>query len=975
MKKVLLLLGIFFAFWANQAHGQAVASAVEKAFITKASNEVISVLHRDGKYMDAAIKKDIPDGTYFDYNTTKARELIKKYPEFISLEIAINNKETYILDLVSSAKAFESMVVSTGSGKKFDLSKFKAAHYRGVVRGQEDHTLVSISLFENEMSGLIYNGTENLTLGKIKGSKKHILYKDDSREKDGEPTCGMADPPLNDEEAHIYDAALNATFNGMINKCVALYFETEYDIYQAQGNSVNGVVTWVTNLFNNVSTLYANELIQTTISEIKVWDVADPYNATSSSALLNQFQSQINVLNGHLGQLLTTRSIGGGIAAGFNGLCNSNPDNSLSVSGHLTNSYPNVPTYSWNVQVVTHEFGHLFGSRHTHACVWNGNNTAIDGCAGGTEGGCPLPGIPSGGGTIMSYCHIVSGVGINFNNGFGPQPGNVIRMRVQNANCISTCCDENQSPNFTVDIDCNNSWSVTATPVDPSAPNHWWGLYQTTVQGATSGGTLVATQNGTTAYFTWLDMSKAYYIVHRIWAECYAVKETSVAVPIFTNASVNYHFEDKNGVTKDQFCVGEDIYLDPTGTSNYDRFFMAIRRRPIGSSGPFTLYANYGTTFTNNIGLLNLSYLFKYSGDDPGEVFVPGYEYELQFAIQNIPNCIAWFELNKRFTVTCCNNFISAEFNLDMIDNGPNFSLVAHGFEGYGVDVTHEWTVLSSPNPDGGPYTVVLETTTTGEGPIVLYNQAISGLYYFVVHKVSTLCGDFCFGKRRQGDNGFTAGGGENGPCTLCGPIDCSLLEQLCEAPENEVAYCTSFPSQGVTFAWNPVQGATQYKVIVNLNDPSCCHTGIPGTSYIYTTTNTQLSVAGLARSCFSWKVGVVCNEQTIWTEYHCFRGCDAVEGQLGLGEAAGDGATVAETPTPRIYPNPANAELNIALPTASKAGLVKIIDLQGKVMFEQRNPTQFLKVDSSQFIAGMYAVQVIYEDGSQVVKNVIITH
>jgi len=101
----------------------------------------------------------------------------------------------------------------------------------------------------------------------------------------------------------------------------------------------------------------------------------------------------------------------------------------------VNSSYTTFPVYSWTNMVVTHELGHLFGSRHTHACVWNGNNTAIDGCAGYVEGYCALPGNPPEGGTIMSYCHGQS-VGINFSLGFGPQPGNVIRDRVNNAHCL-----------------------------------------------------------------------------------------------------------------------------------------------------------------------------------------------------------------------------------------------------------------------------------------------------------------------------------------------------------------------------------------------------------------------------------------------------------------------------------------------------------------------------------------------------------
>jgi hypothetical protein len=39
----------------------------------------------------------------------------------------------------------------------------------------------------------------------------------------------------------------------------------------------------------------------------------------------------------------------------------------------------------------------------------------------------------------MSYCHLDGRPGINFNLGFGPQPGDAIRNRVLNASCLQVC--------------------------------------------------------------------------------------------------------------------------------------------------------------------------------------------------------------------------------------------------------------------------------------------------------------------------------------------------------------------------------------------------------------------------------------------------------------------------------------------------------------------------------------------------------
>jgi hypothetical protein len=109
---------------------------------------------------------------------------------------------------------------------------------------------------------------------------------------------------------------------------------------------------------------------------------------------------------------------------------------------------PNSNDYNWAVSVATHEIGHVLGSHHTHDCVWNNNDTQIDDCGNqhATEDGdnttsansCydPNSKILPDEGTIMSYCHqypddlFSDGIGISFALGFGVQPGDRIRHRV-----------------------------------------------------------------------------------------------------------------------------------------------------------------------------------------------------------------------------------------------------------------------------------------------------------------------------------------------------------------------------------------------------------------------------------------------------------------------------------------------------------------------------------------------------------------
>jgi len=325
-------------------------------------------------------------------------------------------------------------------------------HYRGIVEGS--NSFAALSIFPNEVMGLLGTSAEgNIVLGKLKENtqERYILYPDRKIQPGFNLDCATEDDgrPYSPEKLKWKQATRSP------NDCVGLYYEVDHDIYNDKGGT-QGATNYVTGIHNQVATLYANESISTFITEMVVWDTPSPFSSSFSGGMLNDFQAwhDNSSWNGNFGQLLSYQA-SGGVAATINGFCRSNRDLSLCFSS-INSFYNTVPTYSWTVMVVTHEFGHLFGSRHTHACVWNGNGTAIDGCAGSTEGFCSLPGIPSNGGTIMSYCHL-TGAGINFNNGFGPQPGNVIRNETDNAGCTYSCtptCDDGLQNGNETGVDC-----------------------------------------------------------------------------------------------------------------------------------------------------------------------------------------------------------------------------------------------------------------------------------------------------------------------------------------------------------------------------------------------------------------------------------------------------------------------------------------------------------------------------------------
>jgi hypothetical protein len=405
----------------------------------------------------------------------------------LSLEIPMAEGNTVTLVLHKFQVLTNSFQVV--NEKDEPLAYDPGVHYTGYIQGQPQ-SYATVSFFNNSFNAIFSNNDGNYNLAQYKDDPDlYVLFND--RELEYVPTnmqCAVKDRPYTAEE-------LTPAMDTRQAKVIKIYVETDYDIYQAMGNSEQNVSNYMIAMYAQSFAIYAKEGITQKLNKLKIWTQASSYDASGQSdGYLASFQAKTGKLDGDIAALLTTQEINGGIAASFVGVCYPEPD-SLKYVTSVELKFEQIPTFSWDVDVVTHECGHLLGSRHTHACVWNGNKTQIDDCAnknitdnGGsvndTEGSACYdinnPILPSNGGTIMSYCDFIQGVGVNFSLGFGSQPGDVVRNKTASqGSCLETTSGGGlvvnpTSLNFPVDggekqitITTDGDWALAADPNYP----------------------------------------------------------------------------------------------------------------------------------------------------------------------------------------------------------------------------------------------------------------------------------------------------------------------------------------------------------------------------------------------------------------------------------------------------------------------------------------------------------------------------
>ncbi len=465
-------------------------------------------------------RKDALDATVMQIDKAALKQIINEKPETFTLNFPIERGEVSV-ELYKVQILTPEFKVNTDKGY---VDYTPGVYYRGIIRGDEK-SVAAFSFFENEVIGVasdLING--NIVLGKGKDSEDYVTYTESKLTGTNSFICNTDDLEENHKSKISFDPNKVISSGKMTENCVRIYYEICNTPFKNNGSDTTTTTNWITGVHNNISTLYSNDNIQIALNEVYIWTTADPYTGNYSQNLAS-FRTNRQTFNGDLAHLINSPATTS--VAYVNSLCTTYKH---AYSG-ISKSYGVVPTYSWTIQAMTHEMGHSLGSPHTHACAWNGDDTAIDGCGAiaGYSEGCDAE-LPTAGGTIMSYCHLISTVGISFANGFGDQPAALIRQTVESKGCLGTNCTTACTITVANIATSNIAQTSFAATIADNSSTSW--KYRVT----TTDGTVITEGTTTTKVINVTDLQPGTYYYFMVGTDCSGSEAFQRQVMVLTDA-------------------------------------------------------------------------------------------------------------------------------------------------------------------------------------------------------------------------------------------------------------------------------------------------------------------------------------------------------------------------------------------------------------------------------------------------------
>lgn len=374
----------------------------------------------------------------------KKYTLLSQSPDFINLKKSAALKtnieltlpvadSSVLIHLVPNKIITDNFIITTAKGRKIKSPPSVNNHYYGIIQDVPS-SLAAVSFTSNAIRGMISYQHNNLFLEPIHGTSSIALY--DPRDLLTPPpdlNCATDDGRY---EESFREFAPDSTNTPASCKTVRMYIECTYSLYTYFGSDVDATVDYVLELFNTTNTLFKREGVNLQISEIFIWDRQDIYaDVPDIFSYLDRFRNRLrtdrrygNRIQSDIAHALTYTSIGASAALGDIRGCK---EVNVAVSTGLRVFGP-FPTASYPVALFAHETGHQLGLPHTHSCSWPGG--PIDNCAVIEDGLCQPGPTPVGGGSIMSYCST-----IDFDKGFGPLPGALMRSIIDTSSCTQPC--------------------------------------------------------------------------------------------------------------------------------------------------------------------------------------------------------------------------------------------------------------------------------------------------------------------------------------------------------------------------------------------------------------------------------------------------------------------------------------------------------------------------------------------------------